>query len=213
MSTAKTFEEENYLVVRELLDPYLVKFLASYYQRVRQGEAGEFNIDWTSMNGKGDACADVVLYSLREKIMALTGLDLLPTYSFVRIYKKGDSVGKHKDGPANQVSCTMCVARDDVDWPLGISDDTTEGSVVMEPGDGVIYRGFKLSHWRDKFTGDNQVQVIVGFVVNEGQFDGHKFYGRPEPMDVPTAVKRAGPIKLTKGYLYHLREYIRKLFR
>jgi hypothetical protein len=211
MSTAEAFENNNYVVQRDLLDPDLVKFLSSYYQSAREGQAGEFSVDWTSINGKGDACADVVLYSIKSKIEELTGLKLWPTYSFVRIYKKGDVVGRHKDGPANQVSCTMCISRDDVDWPLGFSDGETEGSVVMKPGDGVIYRGFKLDHWRDKFIGNNQVQLIVGFVIRDAEFDAHRFYGRGKPMYIPSAIKRAGPVKLTKAFLFRVRERFRKI--
>jgi hypothetical protein len=202
MTSAETFQQDNYLVVRNLLDPHLVKFLESYYQSVRNGEAGNFETDRTSLNCNGDACGDAIMYAMRTKIEEITGLELLPTYSFVRIYKKGEAVGRHRDGPANQVSCTMCVARDEVDWPLGFSDGKTEGQVVMEPGDGVVYRGFMLDHWREKFKGNNQVQVIIGFVVKDGGFDGHRFYGRGQPTYAPHGATRAGTVQITKGILY-----------
>ena len=82
MNTAEEFEKNNYIVQRGLLDEYLVQFLESYYKAVRAGEAGEFATDWTSLNGHSDAPADVVLYMLREKIEQITGLELMPTYSF-----------------------------------------------------------------------------------------------------------------------------------
>ena len=209
MSNQELFANNNYVVVRDLLDPYLVKFLASYYSAVRAGQAGEFRKDWTSLNSHGDACGDVVLYSIRTLIEEHTGLELLPTYSFVRIYKKGESVGRHSDGPQNQVSCTMCVARDEVDWPIQFSDGEHEGSVVLQPGDGVIYRGYIVEHWRDKFAGDNQVQVIVGFVEKGGEFDHHRFYGRGEPMYAAFGVKRKGPVRFIKGALVKLRDLLR----
>jgi hypothetical protein len=210
MTNPETFEQNNYLVVRNVLDPYLVKFLASYYQSVRNNEAGNFETDRTSLNCNGDACGDTVMYSLRTKIEELVGLELLPTYSFVRIYKNGESVGRHRDGPANQVSCTMCVSRDDVDWPLKFSDGTTEDQVVLEPGDGVVYRGYMMDHWRDKFTGNNQVQVIVGFVVKDGGFDEHRFYGRGEPTYAPQGATRAGTVRVAKGIIYRTLDACRK---
>jgi hypothetical protein len=213
MDSPETFEKNNYIVVRNILDPYLVQFLASYAKSVREGQAGEFVRDTTSLNCHGDACSDVVLYSLRSKIEELTGLELLPTYSFTRIYQNGDKVGRHKDGPQNQVSCTMCVARDDVDWPLGFSDGTTEGQVVMEPGDGVIYRGYMLDHWREKFEGQNQVQIIGGYVVKDGKFDGHRFYGHSEPTYQPYGIKPISSVRKVKGILYRTFNPARRKYR
>lgn len=202
MNNQELFAKNNYVVVRNLLDPYLVKFLASYYRAVRAGQAGKFEKDWTSLHGHGDACGDVVLYSIRTLIAEHTGLDLLPTYSFTRIYKNGDTVGRHMDGPQNQVSCTVCIDRDEVDWPIQFSDGEHEGSVVLQPGDGVIYRGYKVKHWREKFVGENQAQLIVGFVEKGGEFDHHRFHGRGEPMYAAYAAKRAGPVRYLKGVLY-----------
>ena len=210
MTNAETFKKNNFVIVRNFLDPFLVKYLASYYREVRDHGAGQFHTDWTSLNCNGDTTADAVLYSLRSTIEAEIGLKLWPTYSFVRIYKKGDSVGRHKDSPANQISCNMNIARGDVDWPLGVSDGETNNSVIFQPGDAMIYRGFMLDHWREKFQGDHQVQLIVGFVVQDGRFDGLRFYGRGKPMYQPKGVRRAGPVKLTKAVLWRIREAYRK---
>ena len=212
MGSPETFEKNNYVVARNLLDPYLVQFLASYAKSVREGQAGEFARDTTSLNSHGDACSDVVLYSLRSKIEELTGLELMPTYSFTRIYQNGDKVGRHKDGPQNQVSCSMCVARDEVDWPLGFSDGKTEGQVVMEPGDGVIYRGHMLDHWREKFEGNNQVQIIAGYVVKDGRFDGHRFYGRGEPTYQAKGLRPISSVRKVKGILYRTFDSYRRKY-
>jgi hypothetical protein len=209
MNNQELFAKNNYVVVRNLLDPYLVKFLASYYSAVRAGQAGEFKKDWSSLNSHGDVCGDVVLYSIRTLIAEHTGLDLLPTYSFTRIYKKGERIGRHADGPQNQVSCSMCVARGEVDWPVHLSDGEHEGGVVLQAGDGVIYRGHKVEHWREKFTGDNQVQVIVGYVEKGGEFDHHRFYGRGEPMYAAFGVKGPGPVGFAKAVLLKLKSLYR----
>jgi len=205
----ETFEKNKFVVIRNILDPHVVKFLASYYWNMQQQTDGQFSRDWTSWNGKGDACADTVLYMLRSAIEAHTGLELLPTYSFVRSYRKGDRLGRHRDGPANEVSCAMCISKD-VKWPLGFGDGDKEYTVHLEPGDGAIYRGFDLEHWRDRYDGENQVQVIVGYIIKGGEFDAHRFYGRGQPMYMPTSVRRAGPIRLTRGFLFKCREAYRK---
>ena len=204
------FKKNKFLILRNFLDPHLVKFLASYYRRGGVDKVGVTSTDWTSRNAKGDACADTLMYMIRSAVEENTGLELLPTYSFMRDYKKGDTLGRHKDGAANQVSFNVCIARD-IDWELGFGDGETETLVVMEPGDAVIYQGFNLDHWREKYQGKSQIQVIVGFIIKDGEFDAHKFYGRPEPLYIPTSVKRAGPVRLMKGVLFRIRENFRRL--
>jgi hypothetical protein len=199
----------KYVVVRKLLDPDLVKFLASYFQRAEGHLEAHFDRDWTSLNAHSDACGDTVMYMLRAAIEAHVGLELLPTYSFVRMYRKGDMVGRHKDGKENQISCTICIERD-IDWPLGLANDQNEASVILNPGDGVIYQGYILDHWRDKFAGQRQVQLIVGYVAKGGEFEKFGYYGRGAPMYYPTAVKRDGPVRLAKGHLAKWRDKIFK---
>jgi hypothetical protein len=202
MNYPEKFKDNNYFFVPELLDKHLVKFLASYYQAAKDGHVGFFDLDPTSLNCNGDAVADAVLYLMRDKLEKLTGLELLPSYSFVRIYRQGEKVGKHTDGPENQISCTMCVSRDEVDWPLFVSFKGVEDSFVMQPGDGVIYRGYEVNHWRDKFSGENQVQVIIGLVEKGSEFEDKKYYGRPEPMFAPVGNTRPGAVKYSKGVMY-----------
>ena len=146
---------------------------------------------------------------LRTAIEANTGLELLPTYSFTRMYRKGDQVGRHKDGKENQVSCTICIEKDS-DWPLGISDGNEDFEVTLEPGDAVIYQGYALDHWRDKFAGERQVQLIVGYIEKGGKHDARRFYGRGEPMYVPFGVKNPTPVRLLKGRLVRWRDKIIK---
>ena len=209
MTYQESFAENNYVFVPGLLDEHAVKFLASYYEHAKYGHVGFFEKDGTSLNCHGDASADAVLYLMREKLEQLTGFELLPTYSFVRIYAKGEKVGKHVDGPANQVSCTICIARDETEWPLKVSFEGKEDSMIMNPGDAVIYRGHIVEHWREKFAGENQVQVIIGFVIKGGEYEDRKYYGKPEPAFAPHGIKKASPVRQTKGMIYQLLRTLR----
>ena len=46
---------------------------------------------------------------LLPQMEAVTGLNLLPTYTYTRIYRPGAILEKHKDRPACEVSATMLV--------------------------------------------------------------------------------------------------------
>ena len=86
-SRKENFNRQQHVVVKGLLDPLLVTFLESYYRQILGSGGTHFRRDGTSLNGYGEACADVALYATREKIEAATGLKLNPGFSFVRLYR------------------------------------------------------------------------------------------------------------------------------
>jgi hypothetical protein len=55
--------------------------------------------------------ADPVMETLLVKMLPVmkqqTGLDLIPTYSYARAYKKGDTLHRHKDRPSCEISTTI----------------------------------------------------------------------------------------------------------
>ena len=47
---------------------------------------------------------------------AKTGMDLVPTYSYTRLYEKGNILKRHKDRPSCEVSTTLHLGGDP--WPI-----------------------------------------------------------------------------------------------
>ena len=94
-----------------------------------------------------------------------TGESLIPTYSYLRVYKKGDVLNRHIDKNSCQFSVTLTLMREPNDdiWPIYLE---TNGiyKVDLEAGDGLIYRGTVSPHWRDKFEGSRLAQVFLHYV-------------------------------------------------
>ena len=94
-----------------------------------------------------------------------TGESLIPTYSYLRVYKKGDVLKRHIDKNSCQFSVTLTLMREPNDdiWPIYLE---TNGiyKVDLEAGDGLIYRGTVSPHWRDKFEGSRLAQVFLHYV-------------------------------------------------
>jgi len=205
MSTPEHFEEHKFIVIPDLLDPLLVEFLSSYYATMGEADDGVFGRDRTSLNGYGDACADTIMYMLRDKLESYTGVELVPAFSFVRHYKKGDKLGRHNDRPSNQINCTITITRDQ-DWPIGFCHKFGGHEYLLstQPGEGVCYWGNELEHWRDKYTGQSQVQLITGFVVKDGEFDTaqYRYDGRGRPAYMPKFVKKTSTYRVLKRHLY-----------
>ena len=143
--------------------------------------------------------ADMVMETLMMKVLPRmekeTGLKLLPTYSYARLYKKGDILKRHKDRPSCEISTTVNLGGDP--WPIFI-DGTGSNNVIdeykniMKPnapkgtkvlldvGDMLVYSGCELEHWREPFEGDVCGQVFLHYNHVNGPFaDKNRFDKRP----------------------------------
>ncbi|MBT8422612.1 MAG: hypothetical protein HKN56_07085 [Gammaproteobacteria bacterium] len=205
----EAFQRDGVVIVDGILDPYFREFLQSYYRTVREHSEAHFGRDWTSMNGQGDACSEAVLYTVRSHISDITELDLLPSMSVARMFEKGDKVGRHIDGPTNEINCTLCIDRDSP-WYLHFENEKVAAKVDLLPGQAVLYRGNELFHWREKYTGSNHVQVIFGYVLKGGAHEDRAFERRGRPEYAPAGRPKYGPRGFVKARLYRLREWLRE---
>ena len=143
--------------------------------------------------------ADHVMETLLMKTLPVmqkeTGLQLVPTYSYARAYKKGDILKRHKDRPSCEISTTIHLGGDQ--WSIFI-DPTGSNNVIdeyknihkpdapqgvkvdLDIGDMLVYSGCELEHWREQFQGNVCVQVFLHYNHVNGQFaEKNKFDKRP----------------------------------
>ena len=205
------FEKNHYLVIKEAIEPKVAEFVYNYFLMKRQVARtffdtrfiSPFTTEWGVWNDEqvpntyshyADTAMETLLLNVQPKMEKLTGLKLNPTYSYARIYKKGDVLHRHKDRFSCEISTTMNLGGDD--WPIylenkknvGVPDgkkytasSTNEGKKIsLKPGDMLVYKGTILEHWREVFLGDNCAQVFLHY-NNKDSKDADKiiFDGRP----------------------------------
>ena len=117
-----------------------------------------------------------------------TGLKVIPSYSYARIYKKGDELKRHKDRFSCEISTTMNLGGDL--WDIYLEPSGKENmkgiKVQLDPGDMLVYRGCELEHWREKFKGKECVQVFLHYNnrktpgAKENMFDKRLHLGLPD---------------------------------
>ncbi len=200
-----SFEKNNYMVIKEAISKELALFVYLYFLNKRRVArrmfddryinpfASEFGV-WSdeqipnTYSHYADIAMETLLENLRPEMEHQTGLELIETYSYARIYKKGDVLERHKDRPSCQISTTLSLGGDE--WPIFIEPSGEEGQignkVILEPGDMLIYRGCELEYWREAFEGDNCAQVFLhyndasGENAEENRYDRRPFLGLPE---------------------------------
>jgi len=130
--------------------------------------------------------SDFFMETLLMKVMPImkeqTGLELIPTYSYARVYEKGSVLHRHKDRPSCEISTTLNLGGEP--WPIFV--DGTGGinnkgiQIDLSPGDMLVYSGCELEHWRESFTGNLCAQVFLHYNHINGQFKNtNLFDGRP----------------------------------
>jgi hypothetical protein len=177
-----SFEKDKYQVVKKAISDELASFCYAYFCNKRQVAKhlqdtryiSPFDDTWGTWKDKQipntyGHYADIVMETLLErvlpKMMKVTNLKLIPTYSYARIYKFGDILHRHKDRPSCEISCTLNLGGDE--WPIYLDPTGEEGKegkkVLLKPGDMLAYSGCDLEHWREDFTGKDCCQVFLHY--------------------------------------------------
>ena len=190
----------NYKVVKQAVNYELANFLYNYFLLKREAVEHMYNTNMTYDNGMlgtwgdtqipntysiyGDPAFDTLLMKMLPVMKKETGLDVVPTYSYARMYKKGDELKKHKDRPSCEISTTLNLGGDP--WPIFLENN----KVVLEIGDMLIYEGCKLEHWREPFEGDNCGQVFLHYNNANGQFKNMNVFDGREKLGIPSWHKK-----------------------
>ncbi|UDY33962.1 hypothetical protein [Dermatobacter hominis] len=180
-SAGAAYEAAGHAVVRGLVDPALVDHLVAYADVLRG--RGSFEIDDQvpgSLRTYGAAGFDALLPTLATRLSDRVGRTLLPTYSFARIYARGQELFPHRDRVECEHSVTLHLAgADDAPWPIWLRDgDADPVGIDLAPGDGLLYRGDRVLHWRDPLDAEWYLQVFLHFVDADGPYADRAYDGR-----------------------------------
>ena len=111
-----------------------------------------------------DPAMEALMLDKKKLLEQETGLKLLPTYSFWRMYTKGGELTRHKDRPSCEISVTVMIGSGGESWPIYMGEKPIE----MEPGDAVTYLGCDIWHERKPFKGDWHAQSFMHYVDKNG---------------------------------------------
>jgi hypothetical protein len=194
MSKKYNFKKDRFTVIEKAIDPKIANFVYNYFLMKKQvartmfdtryispftTEFGVWNDDQVpnTYSHYSDIAMETLLLAVQPIMEKQTGLKLIPTYSYARIYKKGDILHRHKDRFSCEISTTLNLGGDK--WPIyvepnpkmgevvegkGYISDNTKGiKVDLKPGDMLVYRGNLLEHWREEFDGKDCAQVFLHY--------------------------------------------------
>ena len=128
---------------------------------------------------------------IRYKLQEIIGKKLYNTYFYDRFYNPGQELKIHTDRPACEISVTVHVSTNaDTPWPIWIkkpdiykdekkSEILTKGenaSVLLLPGDGMVYKGCERPHWREPMAREYRRTWYGAKVEKEGLYYHQIFF-------------------------------------
>ena len=184
-----TFKVNNYSIIKNAVSSEIADFAYEYLLLKRQVCKTLLDTTYISPFNKyfgewedsqvpntysiyGDVAMETLLMKVKPLMEKETGLNLIPTYAYARIYKRGDVLKKHVDRPSCKISTTMNLGGEK--WPIYLKTDKVV-KVELSPGDMLIYSGCELEHWREPFEGENCGQVFLHYNDLDTQGDENRF--------------------------------------
>ena len=159
--------KDLYKVIENFISSDEAKILADLIIKL-EGD-GDDQVPLSRSYSNFPAC-NILLGKMTEKVSAIVGKKLVPTYTYARVYLKGAELKIHKDRPSCEYSVTVNLAQTHP-WPIYMG--TTK--VNQNPGDGVVYKGCEIDHWREAFEGDEYTQVFLHYVDVNGPHKDHQY--------------------------------------
>jgi len=132
------------------------------------GFGGDAQIPNSQGAGHGEMACEVVLEKVWPILEQAIDQELIPTYSYARLYGNGDELKIHSDRPSCEISVTIQLGRSHhYAWPIFMGGQRFD----LAEGDGVIYKGCDVLHWREPCKGPPDYfsgQVFCHFVRANG---------------------------------------------
>ena len=204
MKLVGNYARDGYALIENLLDPRvtraflsrLAEAMGGAHIKLRGGapvnllsrEAFEiYGQMWPPMNA--------LLWGLTPAMAGAMEADLVPSYSYLRIYREGDVCRVHHDRPSCEHSASLTLDYSDGElWPLEVATadrppsanveadfgDEPHRALAMGVGDAVLYRGVQRRHGRTMANPNAwSAHLFLHWVDRNGPYAAHALENEP----------------------------------
>lgn len=161
--------QNNYIIIPNFISSYRATELAEEFKEYCKSK--NLNGDSQAPQSHSDYNYISFLELLCEKTQEVSSIleeTVLPTYAYSRVYWNGSVLERHTDRDACEISLTLHL-NGDKPWPIYIqTPEGEEKSVILHPGDAMMYLGKIAEHWRNQYEGEYYTQVFLHYVRSRG---------------------------------------------
>jgi hypothetical protein len=175
---ADEFRREGYVPLRNLIHPFHVAALRRYYRHlIRRGRIA-LGDEQSSRRyvAHNEPVARFFHHQIAAIVSAVAGEPVKPSYVYLASYCSGAALKKHTDREQCEFSVTLCLdfspePKHATPWPIRLQTPAGETIVYQALGDGLMYRGTKLPHYRHVLP-DGQSSTSIFFHYVSVDFSG-----------------------------------------
>jgi len=200
------FKEDGCEVYEDLIPKEALKLLHKYTfsLEVEEPDSARWLVPGDATKGEySNPVMETIGAMIQPLIEKRTGLELSPTYTYYRKHSPGNSLLNHIDRHPCEISVTILLdAQYKGDkgyrWKIFADPEPYRNNETLDhnnlpnnkgvgvkqtPGDGLIYRGSDIPHWREKFVGEEgsyHTQLFCHFIDKNGpHYPKWKYDSRP----------------------------------
>ena len=186
------FLENKYEIIRDAITPELSKFIYTEMKmneklncylnnhKITDYKFADPQCPEYNYSSNNDIFSESLMLYMKEKIEKIVGKELLPTYTYSRIYYKGAELIKHTDRESCEYTATVCIKTSEKRWNIYLEDlNKNEVCADLNETDMLVFQGAELPHWRNKFEHEEQVQIFLHYVDKNGKYSDHMYDKRP----------------------------------
>jgi hypothetical protein len=152
---ARGLRSERLCVLNGLMHPGHIAALGRYYRELIGGGTWALGDDQVERRHgwHNEPIARFFHHQLTGLVARVAGEPVKPAYCYASAYRSGAALSAHFDRRQCEYTLSVLVdhsgAAAGEPWPLFFQAPSGKVSAALAPGDGVLFRGCELPHWRE----------------------------------------------------------------
>jgi hypothetical protein len=165
----KSLLDNNYVVLRNFIPyDYAIELSSEFKTYCETHDVRGDEVSPTSYSKYNYITFLEILCNKVNEISHIVEEQVIPTYSYARVYLSNSVLDKHTDRDACEVSVTVHLNGDSL-WPIYVkTPNNDEECIILNAGDAMIYNGTVAEHWRNHFSGTWYSQLFLHYVRSRG---------------------------------------------
>jgi hypothetical protein len=171
-SLFRQLQSEQYAIVRGIIHPLQIAALRKYFRTLDHKNFLLPDLQGASVRYAlhNEEVAKFIHHQLSKLLICVTQELVKPSYSYLSLYKSGSFLAKHRDRPQCAWNLSLLIDTDpdrDVteSWPISVEVGKQTKEICLEMGDGLLYRGTDIPHWRQAlWNGETTTLILCHFV-------------------------------------------------
>ena len=172
------FREKGYFPISNLIHRFNLAALRRYYRHAIRRGAIRLGDEQSPRRyvAHNESVARFFHHQIAHTVSAIVGEAIKPSYVYLASYLSGAELKRHTDREQCEFSVTLCLdsspePESATPWPIRLDTGKGRVTVYQALGDGLVYRGTKVPHYRERLA-EGRTSTSIFFHYVPADFSG-----------------------------------------